>query len=208
MPSHAAAWRPCRTRLLISAPSAASSSSARSSVLFVYVVVTRRSCLAFPAMTSECIEHRVDPAPANERHHDVNRVGRVDLGAKLVSDGGLAARVRQERRVEQRRQWCFERLRRTVGHSAEDRREHSCGIERHVDVPVNGLGACGSSESSSMSSRRCWRLPRRDLPRGAPRWHAFHDHGKVARQTICRLGVGEIPKLAAATADQRDSSAA
>ena len=150
-PSRAAAWTAVSYETLISAPSAASSSSARSSVLFVYVVVTSRSRLAVPTVTSERIEHRIDSAQPNEGHHDVDRVGRVDLGAQLVTDGRLAARVRQERGVEQRCQRCFEHVGRSVGPAPQDRRTARGGIERNVDVRSTA-SLCSESSSISFST--------------------------------------------------------
>ena len=84
-----------------------SASSARFSVLFVYVVVSTRQL--FPSSQSRriALEQRGRPAPADERHHDVDRVGRRDLGRELVPHRGLAGSVREHRRVEQR---CERRL--------------------------------------------------------------------------------------------------
>ena len=148
--------------------------------------------LAVPTVATERIEHRVDSAQPNERHHDVDRVGRVDLGAKLVTDGRLPTRVRQERRVEQRRQRRFERLGGAVRPAPQDRGQHAGGIERHVDVTVDRFALLGQQLDELLDDARAGlgaTLLGKRLDRPG------HDCGEVARKAICRLGVGELLDL-------------
>jgi hypothetical protein len=58
----------------------------------------RASCLA---VTPQGIEQRTDAAASDERHDDVDRVRRFDLGSELVPQARLAGCVREEGRVEQ-----------------------------------------------------------------------------------------------------------
>jgi len=66
-------------------------------------------------MATERIEHGRDPAAPDERHDDIDPVGRVDLREHLVAHAWLARRVGQEGRVEERDERCRDRLRPTVG---------------------------------------------------------------------------------------------
>lgn len=41
---------------------------------------------------AERLQHRVDSGAADERHHDVDAVGRIDLGDDLTAEHRLAGR--------------------------------------------------------------------------------------------------------------------
>lgn len=75
------------------------------------------------AVPPQALDERGDAAPGDERHEDVDAVGRPDLGADLVADPGLSWRVRQQRRVEQRDERVRDRLGAPVRQAREDRAE-------------------------------------------------------------------------------------
>ena len=54
------------------------------------------------AVAAQRIEQRRDAAPADERHHEVDAIGRMEFGEELVADPRFARSVREQRRVEQR----------------------------------------------------------------------------------------------------------
>ena len=121
---------------MICAPSRSSSSSARCSVLFVYVVVRdsqRLACLAVPAKR---VHQRTHAAPADERHDDVDRVRRGHFGAKLVPNGWLARGVREDGRVEQRREGALDRLWSSVRKTSQQRDQYAPGVDRFVAAQV------------------------------------------------------------------------
>ena len=139
-------------------------------------------------MTSKRFEKRADAAPPHKRHDHVNGVRRVDLRANLVPERRLPARVRQERRIEERRQRCVERLWGPIGLAPQDRRQHSCGIEGQIDLSVDRVAHL----------REQFDKPRDDLRAGLGATvlgqrldRTRYDHREVARQAVGRLRVGE-----------------
>jgi len=54
------------------------------------------------AMAPQRLQERRNPAAANECHHHIDPVGRMNLGQHLMPDPRLPRRIRQQRRVEER----------------------------------------------------------------------------------------------------------
>jgi hypothetical protein len=89
------------------------------------------------AVASERVEQGSDAASADEGHHDVDPVGRFDLGAELVPEVRLTRCVGEQRRVEQWDERCAQLLGVAVGSPAEDGVQHRGWIDRRgrgVDV--------------------------------------------------------------------------
>ena len=76
--------------------------------------------LARFTVAAQRVEERSDAAAPDERHHDVDRVGRLDLGPQLTPQRRLAGRIGEQRRVEKRDQRPSDRYRRAVRVAAKD----------------------------------------------------------------------------------------
>ena len=87
-------------------------------------------------MPPEHIDQRPNAAPADERHHDVDRVRRRDLGAELVPDSRLARRIGEDGRIEKRRERALDRLRAPIGKTPQQRDQHTRRIEKLVAVEI------------------------------------------------------------------------
>ena len=61
------------------------------------------------AVIAQRFNEWADAAAANERHHHVDRIGRIDLGAELPPQGRLARSIGEQRGVEHRDEWCSHR---------------------------------------------------------------------------------------------------
>jgi hypothetical protein len=62
------------------------------------------------AMTTQRIKQRQHACPSNERDDDVDLVSRRNLCFKFMTHGRLARRIRQDGRIEKRRQWLLDQL--------------------------------------------------------------------------------------------------
>ena len=82
------------------------------------------------AVTPERIEQGPDAGAANERHDDVDAIGRVDLGLDLSADARLAGSVREQRRIEKRNERLGNGLRACVGQEPADAAQHRAWLER------------------------------------------------------------------------------
>jgi hypothetical protein len=146
--------------------------------------------LARLAVAPERIYQRADAAPADERHHEVDSVRRRHLGAEFVPNCRLPGRVREDRRVEQRRERPLNRLcppvRRPLQQRHQDLPRTDELVRSEVVPPI-----CQSLEMLDQCARNTYRLVasfflRRPLDRS--REH----RGEVAGNTIRRLGVPQL----------------
>ena len=141
-----------------------------------------RSGLPASQWRAEHVDQRPHAAPADERHDDVDRVGRRDLGAELMADSRLAGRVREDRRVEQRRERPLKPLWRSIRQTLQQRDQHTCGIE--------------SSSRSRSCLASCQRLKAAMTARGDSEclvaslsfWSPGQLPGRRCRRCAARLG--------------------
>lgn len=89
-------------------------------------------------MTTQPVEQRPDPAATDERHHEVDRIGRLDLRPQLAPQCWFTGRIGEQRRVEPRDERPGDRRWRPVGFAPEygvkDRRwvrRHRLRIDPH-----------------------------------------------------------------------------
>ena len=87
-------------------------------------------------MPPEGIDERSHTAPADERHHDVDRICGRNLSTELVADGGLAGRIGEDGRVEQGSEWARDRLGPPVRESLKHRDQHTPGVKRRIAIEV------------------------------------------------------------------------
>jgi hypothetical protein len=92
-------------------------------------------------VAAQPLEQRRDPRPADERHHHVDGVGRVNLGLQLPANVRLARGVGQQGGVEQRDQRLLDHLRAAVRTAREERAQHL--RRRHRRVVGRAAGAAG-----------------------------------------------------------------
>ena len=144
--------------------------------LFGAVRVRRRQDaqrLAGLAMSPEGVDERSNAAPANERHHDVDRICGGNLGTELVADGRLAGRVGEDGRIEQRSEWALDRLRPPIREALQQRDQHTPRVERRIAIEVvhaireklelaNQRGCDSYRLLASLSLRRAVDRPRDD----------------------------------------------
>ena len=125
------------------------------------------------AVPAQAVEQRTDPAAADEGHHDVDRVGRLDLRPQLAPQRRLARRVGEQGRVEQRDQRHGHRRRRSVGVATPYRLQDRSRLDRaslrgpaSTSSPSRSRSARAtvtptrtrSSSLTSSSARSTWRL--------------------------------------------------
>jgi hypothetical protein len=143
----------------------------------------------------EPVPERPDPGAADERHDQVDPVSRRDLRGDLVPHGGLARRVGQQRRVQERDQRRVHGRGRAVGAEAVDGPEHAGGV---VGALVAQLGDVG------LLHHPLHQRPRQGDPYGGPLGFGEHvdgalDHGgDVPGDTVGGLGGAEVVGLLAA----------
>ena len=95
--------------------------------------------LPLAAMTSKCFQKRANAAPPHKRHDDVNGVRRMNLGANLMPQRWFTARVRQERRIQERGQGCLERVWGSIGLAPQDGRQDARGLEGQIDLSLDRI---------------------------------------------------------------------
>ncbi len=89
--------------------------------------------LAGRTVRRDRVGKRANAAPADERHDKIDPVGRRDLGSQLVSDRRLARGVRENSRIEQRRERRVDPLRGAVRVPRIDRAKHTRRPQRNVE---------------------------------------------------------------------------
>ena len=161
-------------------------------------------------MPPEGIDERSHTAPADERHHDVDRICGRNLSTEFVADGGLAGRIGEDGRVEQGGEWARDRLGPPVRESLKQRDQHTPGIKRRIAIEVVHVICESWSWLSArlrfvsplrfallrargrLPSRRCRRYAVRHDPR--PQHHAARRH---RRQAFPRQSPRATPQAAA-----------
>ena len=81
------------------------------------------------AMPPDLSDEGADATPPHERHDDIDRVRRGDLGLDLVANARLARCIRENRCVDQRCKWSRDRFRGTIRQSPQDCRKHRRGLD-------------------------------------------------------------------------------
>ncbi len=162
-------------------------------MLFVYVVVRTRNGLSCLAVPPERVDERPYAAPAHERHDYVDRICRWHLGAKLVADRGLARRVREHGRVEQRRQRPSDSLGAAVGERLEQGDQDATGVDGLVAVEIGrSAGDLPKPADERRSQAHRFAAPRA-LRRSFDR--SREEAREVARHAIGGLCVAELGDL-------------
>jgi hypothetical protein len=95
--------------------------------------------LAGLAVTLQRVEERANPAPADERNHDVDRVGRLNLGPQFVPDSGFPRCVGENRRIEERSKRPFNRLWLAVRPSTEQRMQYLARLDWYLIAEVRAF---------------------------------------------------------------------
>ncbi len=110
-------------------------------------------------------EQRVDAAAPDERHDDVDGIGRIDLGIELVQQSGLTGRIGEKGRVEQWNERLGNRLWCAVGPTLEDGVQDLARLDRcggrvgfnefgksldelacHLDPDLDAVGVTNTAE--------------------------------------------------------------
>jgi hypothetical protein len=84
----------------------------------------------------ERVDEGPHPTPADERHDNVNRIRRRNLGPKLVPDSRLAARIGEDGRVEQRRKRALDRLQSPIRKTLQQPDQHARRVDRLVAFEI------------------------------------------------------------------------
>jgi hypothetical protein len=87
-------------------------------------------------MPPEGIGKRPNAAPADERHDNIDRVCGGNLGAELMPDCRLPRGIREDRRIEQRREWTLDCLRSPIRKLLQQRNQHLPRVERHIALEI------------------------------------------------------------------------
>jgi hypothetical protein len=87
-------------------------------------------------VNAQRLEQWGDATSADERHHQVDAVGRVEFREELVPNTWLARSVREQRRVKQRDEWLGNRLGLSVRHQAQDGSEDRPGFDGRLRTYV------------------------------------------------------------------------
>ena len=147
---------------------------------------------ARPRSGGEGVEQRSDAAAADERHDDVDRVGRLDLRAQLVPQARLARRVGEQRRVEQRDERLVDR--RPAMPSGRRRRTAWRTVAGSTGTTDGSIGdelakRSSSARATSMPTSARWtRLRRPARARSVcSRCHAIRSGASAARNRAGRL---------------------
>ena len=140
------------------------------------------------------LQQRADAAEAHERHHDVDPVGRVDLGRDLATHVRLAGRVGQQRGVEQRRERLADALRATVRQHPGDGVQHARigrdGVPGALARPARAFDLVDDAVRERQAPLDAHGLGQRlDRPRQAAR--------EVQREPVAGLLAPQRPSLGA-----------
>ena len=109
-------------------------------------------------MVAQRVEQRGNAAPADERHHQVDAVGRVEFGEELVPDPWFARSVCEQRRVEQRDEGLGNRLGPSVRSPAQDSSEDRPGFNWRFGADIGA----GDGSVDLLNQCSCKRDPYRN----------------------------------------------
>jgi hypothetical protein len=141
-------------------------------------------------VATERIEQGRDAAAADERHDNVDGIGRLDLRAKLAPENGFARGVGQQRCIEQRYQGLCEGGPGAIGSAPNDGVEHL----RRIEWDGRPVGSDQLAETAQ-------KLPGHGQPDLDPLLvsnageRLFDLAAEVKRDPVGRLGRAECPLL-------------
>jgi hypothetical protein len=140
------------------------------------------------------LEQRANTAEPNERHYDIDGLRRIHLRAKLVPNRRFARSIREDRRVEERREWPFDRFERAVGPSRQKGVQNLTGLSWKVQTQIGDLGdgvktlqhfpGKANSFSCPFSLWLCF-----DCLREQARYMARDSIGGFGVSEVCKLGL-------------------
>ena len=110
--------------------------------------------LAAGAVPTERFQQRRDTATADEGHHHVDAIGRLDLRPQLAPQRRLPRRIREQGGIEHRDDRRFHPLGGAVGQTPHDRVQHHAGLHRRLITEVRHIvSACDLRKSIEQRPR-------------------------------------------------------